>query len=395
MRSRWNRIGVIIVAGVATPLAGCGMSEEPCGDEDCESRSSAIEQPCESFGCGGNAQIMGTSFHELHASPSGGAGLPNDGGVVVESFLSGQGAEPRLTHGTGMVLDVQGDRLVGLVAGQSAVADQELYGATIRLRGNVSHSLSIHAMAEIEFWVSAEGRPGRVRAYTLAHHQPGQASHVTICGPRISLPGPPHNPRSWGDGTADSTRDDVPIGEPDVLNMAIIFAGDRYDRSRGTVDASGEPGWFNIACVGTALAKMHLLRHTSAGSGSTSSPNLEQRQAMLKLLSADYCGDGDAYARHGTPLFYQDQGGLYDPAPWLGDRVAEFEAIWTADGALCLDDPRRWEPTQSYAELRADIIAGCESATDESRRRTIPRCTADQLASWQSFGHISRNVNLP
>jgi hypothetical protein len=49
-------------------------------------------------------------------------------------------------------------------------------------------------------------------------------------------------------------------------NAAILFAGDRYDAARETVTATGAAtrGWVNVACDGTALAKLHLTRHTEA-----------------------------------------------------------------------------------------------------------------------------------
>lgn len=365
VKLRWKDIGVIVIAEAAMLLAACWHPNDLYGDKDRKSILSSLTEPCESFGCGGNANIDGEIFHELSVD-----GWPNEEGFELLGFTSGQGAAGRLPIGRSMVVHVQNDMLFGLVDGQAPVGGQELVGAKFTLRNaetQLWQDIIVDEVSDMEFWIGAAGQPARTLAYKLRYDVSGRESRT---------------------GWACS---DTPLSG----NMALIFEGDRYDHEVITVAIPGESEWFNVACVGSALAKLHLLRHTSAGSGSPNSPSREQRQALLKLLSADYCGDGRAYARSGTPLFFRDQEGRFDPTPWLGDRIAESEAIWTATGALCLDDPRRPDPTQPYAEIRAELVSACENSPVESRRRTIPRCTTDQLASWQSFGPISRNVNPP
>jgi hypothetical protein len=360
---------IVIVAATPMLLAACWDPDEPCGDENCEAIASNLIAPCESFGCGGNASIGRTLVRELNAN-----GLPNEEGFVLEGFTSGDGAAHRMPIGTPMKLDVQDDRLLGLVSGQPTIEGVELVGARLHLRlpSGMYVFMRLGQMRATNFWSSPGTGQVAINIYEVVEDGPNGKE---LCDSALS-----------GQVTPDGA-----IERP--TNMAVVFAGDRYDSHRGLVEVPGDPGWLNIACVGTALAKMHFLRHTSAGSGSTTSPSRVNRQAMLKLLSADYCGDGRAYSRNGNPLFFQDPDGLFDPSPWWGSRVAEFEAIWTAAGALCLDDPRRWDPTQSYGQLRAEIVSACENSPAESFRRTIPRCTAEQLASWRSWGPISRNVN--
>jgi hypothetical protein len=399
MRSRWREARVIIVAAAPMLLAACWAPDGPSGEENPQAIANSITAPCESFGCGGNAAIADTVFHELRV------GLPNEEGDLIVGFTSGAGAAHRLPVGTPMVLDVQGDTLLGLVDGQPAVQGDELQGATIhvKLGSGTEASVRITSISVTDFWVDAEaGPPERRPEVTMYEFYYGvgtapPASSAPVVDERALCDGSPDDLIPGRDGT---------ISIDSLPNLAVLFTGERYDAKDVTVSAPAAPptgpdpglssGWFNIACVGTALAKMHFLRHTTAGSGSSSSPSHSQRQAMLKLLSADYCGDGRAYARNGTPLFFRDQEGRFDPTRWYDkDRVGEFEAIWTADGALCLDDPRRWDPAQSSHDLRAEIVTACGRSSVESRRRTIPRCTAEQLASWQSFGPMSRNVNRP
>jgi ADYC domain len=152
------------------------------------------------------------------------------------------------------------------------------------------------------------------------------------------------------------------------VNEALLFAGDRYDAERKTVTATGgaTAGWFNIACAGTALAKLHLTRHTEASQ--TVPTTAAERQAMLKMFTADVCGDGTSFTVQGQPLLWADAKGLtaFASAP------ASLEAVWSDRGALCLDTPRR-------PELEAAIAAHCPRP---------PRCSELSPAALAK-GHVT------
>ena len=134
-----------------------------------------------------------------------------------------------------------------------------------------------------------------------------------------------------------------------VEKEAITFEGDHYDAEHKRVGRTRfEQGWFNFACAGTAVAKMHMLRHTRAGSITPSGPprntSLRQRTAMLKAITADYCGDGTAWTADGTPLQWTDSN-LWFPKANLNleelEQAGLIEAVWGPDGAMCLNHPRR------------------------------------------------------
>jgi ADYC domain len=139
------------------------------------------------------------------------------------------------------------------------------------------------------------------------------------------------------------------------VNQAILFEGDRYDAARKTVIATGAAsrGWINIACAGTALAKLFLIRHTEASQEVRTTR--AERQAMLKMFTADVCGDGTSFTVHGQPLFWADAKGItrFPNAP------RSLEAVWNEKGAVCLEEPRR-------PELANEIQARCGP---------LPRCT--------------------
>ena len=187
-------------------------------------------------------------------------------------------------------------------------------------------------------------------------------------------------------------------GEQDDTTMqshlAIVFEGDRYDLGNKTIRefdkraplaagaADGEEGsgaaWFNLACAGTAAAKMHLLNQTRAGvlyqypdPVPARSTTIAQRQAVLKMLTADYYGNGQSFTVNGRPLLYTDSEGWFPFRDWVTvdvedqGAIASIEAVWGPDGAVCLDTPRM-ASIDDVTRYRDDYLPS---------HPPIPRCT--------------------
>ena len=137
------------------------------------------------------------------------------------------------------------------------------------------------------------------------------------------------------------------VAEGDEQRIRLRRGSLRQGQENGHQGRS-EKGWFNLACYGAAPAKMHLLRHTSAGSNPPGGPplttTLPQRTAMLKAITADYCGDGTAWTADGTELQWMDANERF-PTPKLDLNLpgtkTMIEAVWGPKGALCLNTPRR------------------------------------------------------
>jgi hypothetical protein len=190
---------------------------------------------------------------------------------------------------------------------------------------------------------------------------------------------------------------------------AIVFEGDFFDqRKTARVLKKQDDGWFYLACDGTAAAKMHLLRHTSAGtyaSGPSQASDaretsLDQRTAMLKAITADYCGDGNSWTGDGTPLYWTDARG------WFPSQVQaraelftqvrsgawDVEAIWGPGGALCLNNPRRRPKNSFIQSLRTAGVcppnglsrapAVLRAEVDPACHKSIPTCTKEDIDSW-------------
>ena len=95
-----------------------------------------------------------------------------------------------------------------------------------------------------------------------------------------------------------------------------------------TLELTLDPDKAIMACVSHNVAKSWQMTHDD---------NVPRRQAALKMMAADYCGDGYAgYTTVGTPIEFSDAQGSF-PAP----SNLQIEAAWNEGGALCLNTPRQ------------------------------------------------------
>ncbi|MDC0719964.1 ADYC domain-containing protein [Nannocystis bainbridge] len=200
-------------------------------------------------------------------------------------------------------LDVVGDALVLRDDRGAALAGAALIGTRLHLgmAGQPLTTVLIASHDRVARW--ADGAPD-VDAYGL----------VYIDGHHIE--------RNVCTGSYDSPR--API--------ALVLGGETYDMDAKEVRPDPERQWFSIACAGSAAAKLSLLGY--GPQSSKTSP--AQRQATLKMITADYCGDGHSYTVDGTPIQWENVQGTVG----LTAEPAAIEAVWTAAGALCVDEPR-------------------------------------------------------
>ncbi len=270
----------------------------------------------ESFGVNLNSPIVDAmaptsgAFHELNL-----AGAPNAAGFAIAGVRNGD---------TAYDLEVTGASVTAHPRGRTAprLTGAALAGLVLDLRDarGARYALQVASSGTTTYWVGARDL---VPTYTLTYTSTAQPVPQPLC-------------------TAG-------------VNEAILFTGDRYDAARKTVTATGAAarGWVNIACARTALAKLFLVRHTEASQAVPTTP--AERQAMFKMFTGDYCGDGTPFTVHGQPLLWADAKAITKFAA----TPASFEAIWNENGAVCLDQPRR-------PELATAMTAHC---------RPLPRCT--------------------
>lgn len=139
-----------------------------------------------------------------------------------------------------------------------------------------------------------------------------------------------------------------------------LILGERYDGADITADART----VTIACVGEAAAKMKLMGY---GPRAPRGAATDLRQATLRMITADYCGDGTSFTVSGTHVAWRNAGGTVLPP--FEERT--LEAKWGPQGALCLDTPRHVD--------RDEVLSHC----------SIPACDGDRKfrdgAEWRTM----------
>jgi hypothetical protein len=308
---------------VLSPLLGClllGCAVDPLDAPD--TTIEALEPGdgtaggCPVWGCGSNT----SKTHGIPFTTASELGLPNDAGFSIVRFEQFDGAEWRAYRP-----DVEMASLSArdLVTGALVLEGVQLVGARFELyhsRTHLFYYLHVEWSEMMPLWAQPDPTTSaQTRTYRLKwEFKPGQQTPAMnpedICGP---------NP--------DSTAGGGPMAD----FYAVLFEDDRIDVDALTA-LRERPDWFNIGCAGHALAKQHLLGHTkAAGLITGTSTTLAQRTANLKMITADYCGNGHPMTVPGEPLRWRDEYGWYDTV--TGGTV---EARWTEAGAVCLNTPR-------------------------------------------------------
>ncbi|MBZ5709738.1 ADYC domain-containing protein [Nannocystis pusilla] len=282
-----------IIGGALALAAGCDGDELAEADDDVTLRPYS----CPHWKCGFNsAEVNGRSIRELNLD-----GVANADGMKITGFVAPLGLLGNYQ------LDVEGDELIARNPSGGTLRGAQLIGATILVQkpGLLSLPVPITVLGyqEIDSW--AAGAP-KVPTYALLY--PDVAALLGV--------------RNVCSGSLLDT----------LASAATVIGGETYDLDDKTVNA-GQSRWLTIACAGSAAAKMRLLGYGPQSSATTPA----QRQATLKMVTADYCGDGVSYTQNGTQVDWANESGTVAPdAGALGD----VEAVWNEGGALCLGTPR-------------------------------------------------------
>lgn len=134
-------------------------------------------------------------------------------------------------------------------------------------------------------------------------------------------------------------------------NTWAVMLGDVYLDDDGTV--TDRPNTLLVGCGEGAAAKAALWGYRPGIVGN------DGYQAAVRMVIADYCGDGTAYTAEGTGLQVMDVWGLHS-TPYL---ALPTEAGWDENGATCLLEPRH-----------RDAAHGLPCADD------LPPCGANPIA---------------
>ncbi len=300
------------------PLTGLGLAPSACDAVDVEDAGPITFRPGGGFGCTWCGGTLGNSPRVNNASL---ADINLDGANSSGIKLRGLGTAK---FGTiALEVDVATERFVGLAGVDPVLTDDAVLGAKIVLEmpGGTTVHLTISDYDDaVESWA--------------VDHAPMTAYRATYVG---------------GSGQIEPL---CPSTSPENQWFTLI-AGETYDRVTHTVVA--DPRTVSLACVGEAAAKMKLMGygpHGNRGAGP------EEREATLRMITADYCGDGTSFTASGVAVAWRDAAGTVLPPT----AEKTMEALWNEHGAICLGTPR-------HAAL-SDVldrcpIPACDEPTDD------------------------------
>ena len=135
---------------------------------------------------------------------------------------------------------------------------------------------------------------------------------------------------------------------PDGRRQGFPIAG--RERGDATFEPA-EPGVFELTCTAGAQGKCVRFGYHPWERNADGSSRLNLYNACIRMVRADYSGDGRGTTRNGQQI------DIYDFAqiqPKADDPAHEFEAGWSPEGAVCVRHVRVKE-NANLAELEASV----------------------------------------
>lgn len=322
------RISSLIVAVLGV---GC-VADQLEGGNGAVPATSDVQQAftlCPEFMCGTNSpQIAQFGFWDLNLPPAlGVAGQPNNVGLQLLGFSQNNVMYlPRVSRGR-----LSASRTIAATPPLVVtLSGQQLVGGMFVIRSNVGtlYALKVSEVGSVDSWATSltTGSTVALETYKLDWAQFINGSperYQNVCK------NPPVEQKD-GDDTLGMTGK--------LAFHTLLFEGDRIDAAK-KLETGVDLTWFNLGCAGSALAKLALTGHTEAGQRSGAfTTTLGERQTMIKMLAADYCGDGTPFTVAGQPLNWRDDQGTMKLLSQPNQLI--FEARWTEKGAACLNKPR-------------------------------------------------------
>jgi hypothetical protein len=123
---------------------------------------------------------------------------------------------------------------------------------------------------------------------------------------------------------------------PDGQRTGFPLAG------RATADnriVAGSPGDFELICAGGAFGKCVRWGYHPWETTADGRPMRDYYDACVRMVRADYCGDGRGWTRTGMAIDVFDDLGI-QTAESRADASFSFEAGWTPAGATCVAHTR-------------------------------------------------------
>jgi len=238
-----------------------------------------------------------------------------------------------------------------LAAAQGATANEprsvQVEGTEFKVTLTDGHILRSPELVGATLTIGTSGSPLRSRIDAVESDPDAKNPPVWLHSFSVEAP----------DGSFHSLCDAGPDGRRQGFPLAF------RPRPNGALEPP-EGGSFELICTGGAWGKCVRFGYLPW----TSEAMREVYNACVRMVRADYCGEGEGTTRTGTLIDHYDAEGIEQSEH---DPKFEFEAGWTASGAVCVRHVRIKDNTSlerlaaSCPRLRGRLGANC---TEESAR---------------------------
>ena len=133
---------------------------------------------------------------------------------------------------------------------------------------------------------------------------------------------------------ADGSETPLCNSDPDGRQLGFPLAIEsRPEGIRNSDDLSR----FELVCTAGAEGKCVRFGYAPWRKTSDGRPMLAWYNACVRMVRADYCGDGRGFTRNGTVIDVYDRINIQKPE---ADASLSFEAAWASEGAICVAHTR-------------------------------------------------------
>jgi hypothetical protein len=196
----------------------------------------------------------------------------------------------------------------------------DVVGTTLRVQRPDGSVLEGAALAGAVLVVTAGARTLRVRIANVEQDARDPRSEVLLYDFRVIA--------------ADGSEAPLCRPDPDGRQLGLPLVG-RSDAA-GILRPSAASD-FELVCTSGAQGKCVRLGYAPWRQAPDGRPMLDWYNACVRMVRADYCGDGRSFTRNGTIIDIYDRIGVQTSG---NDPVFSFEASWAPDGAVCVAHPR-------------------------------------------------------
>lgn len=247
-------------------------------------------------------------------------------------------------------LDIEGTQFRATMSDGRVLRSPELVGATLTVANGAGGALKIRIEA-VEPDPENQERAATPSDAVLLHtfsFQTAEGDWKNLCdaGPDGRRQGFPVPGRAKGDGTI----------------------------------AAAEAGVFELTCTGGAQGKCVRFGYRPWETAKDGSSMRSVYNTCIRLVRADYSGDGKGTTRNGQPIDIYDTLGVQLPA---NDPGHDFEAGWSPHGAVCVRHVRVKENAG---------LAALEASVPRLKGRTGEICTEEYA---RTLGAILFNRSPP